>query len=85
VIIAVGGEVIVRRAAKTNAATIDLHDATLLPGLHDSHVHPLFAGLEQFQCRLEPGANASEVTQVVRKCALAAQPGEWVVGGNWVA
>jgi hypothetical protein len=84
-VIALGDEAAVRAAADPTAEVIDLKGATVMPGLHDSHVHPLFAGLEQFQCRLAP-ASAPEVIQAtVRACAAASTPGDWVMGGNWVA
>ena len=85
VIVAVGeGDTI---SAKRGAETllIDLSGATVLPGLHDMHVHPLFAGLEQFNCGFEPGASSQAIAEAVKACAADKQPGEWILGGNWVA
>jgi predicted amidohydrolase YtcJ len=64
---------------------VDLGGDALLPGLHDSHVHPFFAGLEQYQCRLPESANAAAVSAAVRACAARSRPGDWILGGNWVA
>ena len=85
VIVAIGeGDTI---AAERGGETriIDLGGATVLPGLHDMHVHPLFAGLEQFNCGFEPGASAQTIAEAVKACAADKPPGEWIQGGNWVA
>ncbi len=84
-IIALGDESAVRAAAAPSAEIIELKGATVMPGLHDSHVHPLFAGLEQFQCRLAPAAAPDVIQAAVRACAASSAPGDWVMGGNWVA
>ncbi|MFO1465479.1 MAG: hypothetical protein U1F35_03405 [Steroidobacteraceae bacterium] len=39
---------------------LDLHGATVLPGLHDVHVHPLFGGMLQKQCLIEQGATLAK-------------------------
>lgn len=85
VIIAVGDSATLRAAAGPGTKVIDLDGDALLPGLHDSHVHPLFAGLEQFDCKLTPGARADAVTAALKACAAAKKSGEWILGGNWVA
>lgn len=74
-------------AARENAQTarVDLKGATVLPGLHDSHVHVLFAGMEQFACGFAPGATPEAIAAAVRECVAASQPGEWITGGNWIA
>ncbi len=64
---------------------VDLGGKTVLPGLHDLHVHPLFAGLEQFACGFPAGAAPTAIAAAVKACARDKQPGEWTVGGNWVA
>src|SRR5215813_2438281 len=53
-IIAVGTNqaILVERGANTRV--IDLHGRTVLPGLFDSHVHPLGAGLSEFRAPLPP-------------------------------
>jgi predicted amidohydrolase YtcJ len=63
---------------------VALAGRAVFPGLHDMHVHSLFAGMEQFQCRFPYGATPPVIADAVRACAAHAQPGEWIVGGNWV-
>ena len=84
VIVAVGDDASVRGFTGPATKVVDLGGDALLPGLHDSHVHPLFAGLEQFQCRLPSAANARSVEAAVRACASRQKAGEWILGGNWV-
>ncbi len=64
---------------------IDLHGATVLPGLHDVHVHPLYGGLVQRTCRIPQGTSLAETREAVRHCAQRAAPGAWVTGGQWDA
>lgn len=64
---------------------VSLNQRTVLPGIHDMHVHPLFAGLEQAACGFPPAASARTIIDAVASCVANAQPGDWIVGGNWVA
>ncbi len=85
VITALGDSAAIRAQADAHTRVVDLGGRAVLPGLHDSHVHPLFAGLEQFACRLPQAAAAADVVAAVKGCAARAAPGEWILGGNWVA
>ena len=84
-ILATGTDRAMRALAKPGARLIDLRGRTVLPGLVDSHVHPLFAGLEQFACGFPPGAGAAVIAAAVKACAAGRAPGAWIRGGNWVA
>lgn len=81
----IGKESEARRLAGPAATLVDVHGGTVLPGLVDSHVHPLFAGLAATACRLPTGADAAEVQAAVRDCAAKRAPGDWIKGGSWVA
>lgn len=85
VILAVGDNEDVKQFKNAEAETINLKGKTVLPGLMDMHVHATGAGLEQFRCRIRPGAAADEIAKTVAACVAEKQPGEWIVGGNWVA
>lgn len=84
VVVALGTVDEALRAAGPDAERIAVKGA-VLPGLTDSHVHPLYAGIEQLQCRLTPGAKPDAIAAAVAGCVARAKPGEWVEGGNWVA
>jgi predicted amidohydrolase YtcJ len=68
-----------------DSRVIDLSGDTVLPGLHDMHVHSLFAGLEQFLCKFAYSATPQEIVATVKTCAAQKHRDEWIEGGNWVA
>jgi predicted amidohydrolase YtcJ len=85
VIMAVGSNDEVAALADAATRRMDMQGRTLLPGIHDAHVHSLFAGMEQFACGFEPGASPQRIAQRVGECVAEAEPGQWITGGNWVA
>ena len=85
VIVALGDSATIGKLGGKDTRRLDLAGATVLPGLHDSHVHALFAGLEQFSCALEPGASPQAIAAAVKACAAQSKAGDWIEGGNWVA
>lgn len=58
---------------------IDLHGRTVLPGLFDSHVHPLAAGLSEFRGRLPRFDSFSAIQDYIRKEAARTPKGQWIV------
>lgn len=85
-IVATGGDAAIRKLMQSSTQAIDLHGRTMLPGLYDMHVHPLMAGNGvEGQCRIEQGANATRLLEVVAACVKAEQPGKWVTGAQWQA
>ena len=56
VIIALGDEDAVKPHIDDDTRVIDLDGATVLPGLHDMHVHPALAGFEEMSCKITHGA-----------------------------
>jgi hypothetical protein len=85
VIIAVGSaqELAALRTPQTRVVALD--GATVLPGFHDLHVHPVFGGTLQQQCKIAQGADLAAIQARVRECAKAAEPGAWITGGQWDA
>lgn len=84
-ILAVGPAAAVRKQVTSDARVIDVHGMTVMPGLVDSHVHPLFAGLGEASCKLPQGADAAGVAAAVTRCVSRTAPGSWIKGGSWVA
>jgi hypothetical protein len=84
VIVAVGNNKSTSADRGDKTEVIDLAGATVLPGLHDMHVHAHFAGLEQFACSFAYGAKPEAIAAKVKECVSRKAPGEWVIGGNWV-
>jgi predicted amidohydrolase YtcJ len=61
----------------------DLTGRMLLPGFHDSHAHPLSAGIELGQCDLNGAKTAAEVVERVRAYAASHPHSAWIDGGGW--
>ncbi|GGI04176.1 amidohydrolase [Egicoccus halophilus] len=83
-IVALGNEARQRRGSRTEV--VELHDATLLPGFRDGHLHPLNGGAETLDCDL---VDSVDVDEVVRRLAafVAAHPDReatpWVLGWGY--
>src|SRR5690348_13004818 len=78
-IVAVGTNeaVVAKRSASTKM--MDLHGRTVLPGLIDSHVHALEAGLSEFRAPLPPLDSYAAVQQFLREKAKTTPKGEWII------
>lgn len=59
---------------------INLEGRMLLPGFHDSHVHPMAAGTRIFRCQLADLSWPEPVLDAIRKCATGLEAGEWFRG-----
>ncbi|MCQ8187118.1 amidohydrolase [Streptomyces rugosispiralis] len=79
----VGCDEEVLRDRGTDTQVIHLAGDVVLPGLHDLHVHPIYAGIRQRRCRIPQGSNLEETLRIVKEYADAAEPGEWALGGQW--
>jgi len=76
VIVAVGANADVRALVGPSTEVISLAGRMAMPGLHDSHVHPLEGGYEYVYCNLW---NAKGVDDIVGTLSLCAKQhnGEW--------
>ena len=83
VIIALGSAAEVNNTRGERTRVVELDGATVLPGLHDVHVHPIFAGLSEMQCKIAQGSSLEETLRRVASCAARAGDGEWILGGQW--
>ncbi|WP_375261960.1 amidohydrolase [Palleronia sp.] len=70
-------------AMSEGAEVVELDGATVLPGLHDSHVHAVSAGLKQTQCLIPQGSDMETLLDIVAECAADAAPGAWIQGGSY--
>ncbi len=84
-IAAVGNGPALRKRYPAITSIVDLAGKTVMPGLHDMHVHPLGAGLSLLQCRFEQGSTPQQILDAVTACVKKAKPGDWIVGGQWAA
>jgi predicted amidohydrolase YtcJ len=78
-IVAVGSDAEIRELGMA-VETVDLHGAVVVPGLTDSHIHPLQGALDTRGADLRELSSLEEVRDAVagerRRCA----PGQWVLG-----
>jgi predicted amidohydrolase YtcJ len=84
-IVAIGDAAAVAPHRVAGTKIIKLGGKTILPGLHDMHVHPQGAGLEQLRCKLLQGATAARIIEIATACVAKAKPGEWVTGAAYQA
>ena len=70
-------EVLKLRGAKTRL--IDLQGKTVLPGLIDSHVHALGAGLSEYRGEIPPLDSFAAVQAYIRTQAAKTPKGEWIL------
>jgi predicted amidohydrolase YtcJ len=83
IILAVGDTAAMTALKGAATRVIDLRGRTVLPGLHDVHVHPIFAGTREQRCRIAQGSTLEETLRRVKECVAKAGPGKWVTGGQW--
>ncbi|KAA0226981.1 amidohydrolase [candidate division KSB1 bacterium] len=62
---------------------IDLNGKMVLPGFHDSHVHPVSGGIELGQCNLNGLQTQQEIFDAVREYVQKNPALPWIVGGGW--
>ena len=63
--------------------TIDLAGRMMLPGFHDSHVHPMYGGIQMAQCDLAGTASVEALLGRVASCDEGLPEGDWLIGGGW--
>jgi predicted amidohydrolase YtcJ len=77
-IVAVGANKDILKLAGSAARRIDLQGKTVLPGLMDSHVHPVGAAMYEFDHPLPEMETVSDVLKYVAARAEALPDGEWI-------
>ncbi|MFG6082524.1 amidohydrolase [Paracoccus litorisediminis] len=82
-IMAIGDDAVIAPAIGAATKIIELNGRTVMPGLHDMHVHSLSAGIESRNCNFAPDATVETVLKAVADCAKTRKEGEWIVGGYW--
>ena len=84
-IVALGESAALRAAASAQTELIDLQGRTVIPGLVDSHIHAIRAGLSYAtEVHWTGAATIAEALQRLRNAAEALPPGGWlIVAGGW--
>jgi predicted amidohydrolase YtcJ len=78
-IVAVGSDAEIRELGAATE-TIDLHAAVVVPGLTDSHIHPLQGALDTRGADLRDLTSLEDVCDAVAAERQRCEPGQWVLG-----
>lgn len=62
---------------------VELDGRLVLPGFHDTHVHPASGGIELGDCDLNTAETRSDVVRIVGECVARAPEAAWIRGGGW--
>jgi hypothetical protein len=76
VIVAVGTNEEIGAYIGNDTEVIDLEGRMAMPGIHDSHVHPLEGGYEQVYCNLWALQSVDEIVDALQACE-GSQKGAW--------
>src|SRR5215813_14248230 len=79
----VGSNAEARKIFGANVRSVDLHGATVLPGIIDAHTHMLELGKSLLRLNLKDVATPEEAVARVRQGVASAAPGEWILGWGW--
>src|SRR5215471_5303513 len=70
------------QGAKTRL--IDLHGATVVPGMTDAHYHFLGVGQREMNLNLEGLTSLEDFLAKVKERVDKTKPGDWVTGRGWI-
>jgi len=73
----------VRHLVAPRTEVRSLEGRWLLPAFHDSHVHPVLAGLEMGQCDLAGTVEVDEYLHRISSYVASHPDASWIVGGGW--
>ena len=65
------------------ARAMDLHGATVLPGIIDAHTHLIDLGESLVRLNLKDIATEKEIIERVKQRSALTAPGEWILGWGW--
>lgn len=83
-IVFVGSNAEVAKYTGANTRVIDIHGATVLPGLTDAHYHFMGVGARELNFNLEGTTSLEDFLNRVKARVAEHQPGEWIVGRGWI-
>ncbi len=83
--ISVGSNEEIMRLRASNTETIDLGGRTVIPGLNDSHMHPIRGGLNyNMELRWDGVPSLADALRLLKEQAARTPPPQWVrVVGGW--
>jgi len=82
-IIFVGSDRDVEALIGSRTAVIELAGKMVLPGFHDSHIHPISALMKTRMCNLRGLKSRSAYLEKIRQCVKDDVDSEWLMGSGW--
>lgn len=73
----------VEQAIGASTTVVNAEGKLVHPGLNDSHVHPIEAGMEMLGCDLSDGYTREDYLSLVRSYVEQHPEVEWIVGAGW--
>jgi len=67
----------------SSTTVVDLKGRMMLPAFQDSHIHPIYAGIEASACDLNGQDDLAYYRSVIGEYAAANPDVEWILGGGW--
>lgn len=67
----------------SNTTVVDLKGRMMLPAFQDSHIHPIYAGIEASACDLNAMNDLAGYRSVIGGYAAANPNVDWILGGGW--
>src|SRR6266550_2353765 len=83
-IVFVGANSDAKKFQTANTRVVDLHGATVFPGMTDAHYHFIGVGQREMNLNLEGLTNLEDFLAKVKQRVDQAKPGEWVTGRGWI-
>jgi hypothetical protein len=82
-IVALGTDQQILSLATPKTKKIDLHGATVIPGLIEGHGHFISFGLQLTRVELRDVTSYAELIRRVKAAASQLPPGQWIIGRGW--
>jgi predicted amidohydrolase YtcJ len=83
-IVFVGSNAAAKKFEGATARIVDLHGATMVPGMTDAHYHFIGVGQREMNLNLEGITNLEDFLAKVKARVDQAKPGEWITGRGWI-
>src|SRR5207253_6922743 len=83
-IVFVGSNADAKKFEGAKTRVVDLHGATVVPGMTDAHHHLEGVGFREMTLNLEGITNLADFLAKVKARVDQAKPGEWVTGRGWI-
>lgn len=83
VVVGVGGDDEIKRAAPRCCRKLDLGGKVVLPGFIDCHTHFISMGIDAMNVDLARTSTIDEALLLMREASKKTPEGEWVIGAGW--